>query len=122
MLVIAEHANTNRLCLGNAFFWSAARQSSTGRKPQQVVVLQVKISSRVRLCPCGCGKKLGTYNGHPVVMCYRAWQHIPSAIRNKVMQPRSRVEYMSGVREALDLVTPAQTEMPFKSRSSCRNR
>lgn len=40
-----------------------------------------------RLCPCGCGNRVGKYNGQENLTCYEFWQTVPREIRRRVMLP-----------------------------------
>lgn len=45
-----------------------------------------------RLCLCGCGKTLGTYNGQEILVCREMWQSVPAELRRRVMLPGYREE------------------------------
>jgi len=34
-----------------------------------------------RTCPCGCGKRLGLYQGRQLLVCSTTWRVVPFAVR-----------------------------------------
>lgn len=40
-----------------------------------------------RLCPCGCGKQIGVYNGVRAIVCYPTWRRVDRDSQCALMLP-----------------------------------
>ena len=59
--------------------------------------------TRLRLCPCGCGKELRPYNGVQPLVCYAIWQRVPHVDRTAIMfQGTNPVTRRTAVRHVLE--------------------
>ena len=53
--------------------------------------------TRLRLCPCGCGKELRPYNGVQPLVCYAIWQRVPHVDRTAMGITGGGVAWAVGV-------------------------
>lgn len=57
---------------------------------------------KTRLCPCGCGKTLGRYNGHRAIVCYETWGLVPREHSRAIYLPGSDQARRASIRAVLE--------------------
>lgn len=63
-----------------------------------------------RLCPCGCGTRLETYNARRALVCFPMWQRVPIDLRKLIMLPEGILGTRAAVREVYRMAREVAAE------------